>query len=418
MATVLVLIGIDDTDSYTGGCTTHVGYLLAKEVLRRWGEEAFLDFPRLVRLNPNIPFKTRGNAAVALALEVPEGDVEEVWRLALDMVKNNARREGKTDPGLAMAVGEVPERARVIYKMALTQVVSRGAAERAGLITWGGRGVVGAVAAVGADLSRSTFELIAYREGERAAIPAEVVRLMEALTYPFTFHNLDGRRVLIQPRGPDPVYYGIRGLSPPHLLLAKSILEAHGYKPAGWVIYRTNQATDAHLAHGVILAEPTPYSYYRVRGVVVEARRVAGRHVVGRLDNGLAFVAYRHLGRLASELERCVMCDVELYGGLKPRFGQLFLYVERAYVLGRYAPSPSRCPYCGGSLESLGRDRRWRCRRCGVVFRSRGVRWLYDSSIAKAVFPRPGEWRHLLRPPGLDVEVTGFFSPRSVEWIS
>jgi tRNA(Ile2) 2-agmatinylcytidine synthetase len=135
-----VVVGIDDTDSHRGGCTTYVGYLLVKEVIKRWGAQAFRDFPRLVRLNPNVPFKTRGNAAVALELDVPEGDVEEVWRLAVEVAGQHARREGKTDPGVAMAVGEVPGRAQLLYRMALTQVVSISAADRAGVRTWGGRG--------------------------------------------------------------------------------------------------------------------------------------------------------------------------------------------------------------------------------------------------------------------------------------
>ncbi|ACB39083.1 tRNA(Ile)(2)-agmatinylcytidine synthase [Pyrobaculum neutrophilum] len=412
-----VVVGIDDTDSHRGGCTTYVGYLLAKEVLRRWGAGAFRDFPRLVRLNPNVPFKTRGNAAVALDLEIPEGDVEELWRLAVETVAAHSRREGKTDPGVAMAAGGVPERAKTLYRMALTQVVSISAAERAGVLTWGGRGKIGAVAAVGAYFPKSTFELIAYRRGDREAIPPDLVRLLEALTYPYTFHNVDRRRVLIEPRGPDPVYYGIRGLTPQHLRYALSLLEAWGYRPAGWVIYRTNQATDAHIELGVFYGDPLPYSFYRARGLVVEARRVAGRHLVGRLDSGLRFVAYRHLGRLASELERCLRCDVVLYGGLKPRRGGLYLYVERAYVLGRYIPARSRCTYCGGSLESLGRGRGWRCRRCGAVFHSAPIRWLYDTAPRRALLPRPGEWRHLLKPPDVDPTIPNFFSPSSAEWI-
>jgi tRNA(Ile2)-agmatinylcytidine synthase len=413
---VRVVIGIDDTDSHRGGCTTYVGYLLAKEVLRRWGPGAFRDFPRLVRLNPSVPFKTRGNAAVALDLEVPGGDVEELWQLAIDAVSSSARREGKTDPGAAMAVGGVPERARTVYRMALTQVVSAGAAERAGVRVWGGRGRVGAVAAVGAVLHESTFELLAYREGERAPIPARLVRLLELLTLPFTFHNLDESRVLIEPRGPDPVYYGLRGLTPHHLVYALRLLEGWGFKPSGWVVYRTNQAADAHVRHGVLFERPLPYSYYRARGIIVATRRAAAGHLVGRLDAGMEFVAYRHLGRLAAELERCVDCDVVLHGWLKPRRGSLYLYVERARVLGRYVRERGECQYCGGSLESAGRAG-WRCRRCGTLFRSVRVRWLYDASAAREILPRPGEWGHLLRPPGVDPSLPALFGPQGVEWI-
>jgi Predicted DNA-binding protein containing a Zn-ribbon domain len=412
-----VVLGIDDTDSHGGGCTTYVGYLFAREVVKRWGIRAFRDFPRLVRLNPNVPFKTRGNAAVAFDLEVPVGDVEEVWRLALELIALHARREGKTDPGAALAVGEVPERARLLYRMALTQVVSPSAADRVGVRTWGGRGRIGAVAAVGAVFPKSTFELIAYRAGERAQIPPELVKTMEALTFPFTFHNLDRGRVLIEPRGPDPVYYGIRGLTPHHLRYALTLLELGGFKPSGWVIYRTNQAVDAHIELGVFFEEPYPYSFYRTRGVVVEARRLEARHLIGKLDNGITFVVYRHLGRIASELERCVGCDVVLYGGVKPRRGGLYLYVERAYILGRYIKAKARCPYCEGALESLGRGRGWRCRRCGTVFHTVSVRWLYDTSARRPLLPRPGEWRHLLKPPEIDPYLPNFFTPQDVEWI-
>jgi len=412
-----VVVGIDDTDSHRGGCTTYVGYLLVKEVIKRWGAQAFRDFPRLVRLNPNVPFKTRGNAAVALELDVPEGDVEEVWRLAVEVAGQHARREGKTDPGVAMAVGEVPGRAQLLYRMALTQVVSISAADRAGVRTWGGRGRIGAVAAVGAVFPKSTFELLAYRSGERLPIPPRLVKLMETLTLPFTFHNLDRGRVLIEPRGPDPVYYGIRGLTPHHLRYALQLMEAWGFRPSGWVIYRTNQATDAHVELGVFFEEPHPYSFYRTRGIVTETRRIKARHLVGRLDNGVAFVVYRHLGKLASELERCVGCDVVLYGGLKPRQVGLYLYVERAYILGRYVRVKSRCPYCGGALESLGRGKGWACRRCGTVVHTAAASWLYDVSTRRALLPRPGEWRHLLKPLEIDPVLPSFFTPRDTEWI-
>ncbi|MFN7105634.1 MAG: DUF1743 domain-containing protein, partial [Pyrobaculum sp.] len=333
----------------------------------------------------------------------------------VELVKTAARREGTTDPGGARAVGEVPERAKTVYRMALTQVVSLNAAGRAGVRTWGGRGRVGAVAAVGAELTRSTFELLAYRDGDRLEIPPEVVKTVEVLTFPFTFHNIDKRRVLIQPRGPDPVYYGVRGLTPHHLLYAKTLLDRY-LKPSGWAIFRTNQATDAHLTQGVLYPEPHPYSVYRARGLVVETWRTPARHLVGRLDTGLYFVVYRHLGKMASELERCHMCHVELVGGIKPRGGRLYLYVERGEVYGRYVRKKPPCPYCGGTLESAGREKR-RCKKCGTVFHSTAYRWIYVETW-RHLAPRPGEWRHLYRPPEVDIEIPTYFTPRDVEWIS
>ncbi|MFB6490124.1 MAG: DUF1743 domain-containing protein [Thermoproteus sp. AZ2] len=407
-ARVFIALGIDDTDSYRGGCTTYVGYRLAKEILAEYGD-VFVDYPRLIRLNPYVPFKTRGNAAVALLLDAPEGAEEDIWELALKVVGEEADVVGKTSPGVAMAVGAVPERARRVYKLALAQIVPKSVVERVGGVrAWGGRGVIGAIAAIGADLAESTFELLAYREGERPRISPELVAAMEALTYPFTFHNLDGRRVLIEPRGPDPVLYGVRGTSPPHLIYAARLLEENGVKAKGWAVWRTNQATGAHLA-GALPERPLPYSVYRARGVVEWAKRIKGRHVVAGLSNGLVVVAYRHLGELATALERCVGCYVEVEGGVKPRAGGLYLYPERLRVLYRLERIPPRCPYCGGALESLGRGKGRRCRICGTVFRAVEVRWALSTLERGEYAPRPGEWRHLFKPPGLEVWPAALF---------
>lgn len=91
------------------------------------------------------------------------------------------------------------------------------------------------------------------------------------------------------------------------------------------------------------------------------------------------------------------MCYVELRGGLKPRGDKLFLYVESGVVLGRYIKTRPRCVYCGGSLESLGRSGARRCRKCGTVYHTSEIKWLYVRE-SRYIIPRPGMRRHLLRP--------------------
>ena len=56
-----MIIGIDDTDSREGMCTTYLGAVLVSRL-----EEAGFTVreARLIRLNPNVRFKTRGNAAM------------------------------------------------------------------------------------------------------------------------------------------------------------------------------------------------------------------------------------------------------------------------------------------------------------------------------------------------------------------
>ena len=63
-------IGIDDTDSRSGGCTTYVMYRLIERLIE-YGY-GICGYPRLVRLNPNVPWKTRGNGAVVVGIGKPE----------------------------------------------------------------------------------------------------------------------------------------------------------------------------------------------------------------------------------------------------------------------------------------------------------------------------------------------------------
>ena len=83
------LLGIDDTDSRFGHCTTHLGYLIVCELARIGC--TFSTYPRLVRLNPNISFKTRGNAAVCIEFEARSDDMrDEAFRAAERLLEAEA----------------------------------------------------------------------------------------------------------------------------------------------------------------------------------------------------------------------------------------------------------------------------------------------------------------------------------------
>ena len=70
----MLYIGLDDTDSVRGGCTTW----LATEIIIELSEFDLVCHPRLVRLNPNVPWKTRGNGAVSLAFGKGVGSKQKV----------------------------------------------------------------------------------------------------------------------------------------------------------------------------------------------------------------------------------------------------------------------------------------------------------------------------------------------------
>ena len=74
---VTLHIGIDDTDSPRGGCTTYIAALLV-EKLSNMGA-TFIDYPNLIRLNPNVPWKTRGNGALCLRIKCDDTTTDEIF---------------------------------------------------------------------------------------------------------------------------------------------------------------------------------------------------------------------------------------------------------------------------------------------------------------------------------------------------
>ncbi len=143
-------VGIDDTDSVDGMCTTYLGALL-KDELSDFSDVLSL---RLVRLNPNIEWKTRGNGSVGLVLETL--DEERVRDVVLEYVKEYAVfDEGDTNPGVVFFSGEVPGEFKKFYHDALHRVMDIKAAfdlaSSFGAEVFkfkNGRGIVGALAAV------------------------------------------------------------------------------------------------------------------------------------------------------------------------------------------------------------------------------------------------------------------------------
>ncbi len=92
-----MLIGIDDTDSPQGMCTTYLGAVLARRLIR---EHMRVNEARLVRLNPNVTWKTRGNAAIALDVA---GDREHAFEIACAVVEELADFSCEnTNPGVVV----------------------------------------------------------------------------------------------------------------------------------------------------------------------------------------------------------------------------------------------------------------------------------------------------------------------------
>jgi len=388
---IQIHIGFDDTDSPRMGCTTYVAALLV-EKLQGLGV-SFTDYPNLVRLNPNVPWKTRGNGALCLRVRCPEDLVREVVETVVDVVEENADLEyAGTDPGAVFLFNEdVPQEIRDFAKRTIQGVVKMKEALR--LLRMfrgeavgfkGGRGIIGGLAAVGETLEEDhTFEVLAYRIPKNRGAPrkllvSSVVDMDEKMA-PLTFNNVDPEtgRVLITPRGPDPILYGIRGETPEAVKRAFGMVQPQE-EVERWVIFRTNHGTDAHLREVESIGGMQPFQSVIVRGVVEDQPWVIpGSHVIfsvrdetGRVD----CAAYEPTGPLRRVAKRLIAGDlVEACGGVRPPSSgrPTTINLEKMQVL-RLAPKVffrnPPCPRCGKRMESMGKEKGFRCKRC--AFRS------------------------------------------------
>jgi tRNA(Ile2)-agmatinylcytidine synthase len=192
---VLLHIGFDDTDSPSGGCTTYIAARLI-DVLSGLGAR-FVDYPNLLRLNPNVPWKTRGNGAVCLRVEIDNSREEDTRKYVLKLVESYADFDcDNTNPGVVFLAGEVPSGLTEFSETVVTTVVSLddalALAEEHGASAIGFknmRGIIGGLAAVGG-LQRGdhTYEFLGYRlpgswGTPRRVDPESVVRMDEAGPY-------------------------------------------------------------------------------------------------------------------------------------------------------------------------------------------------------------------------------------------
>jgi len=255
-STVRCLVGIDDTDSSRGNCTTYLAYRIASDLAPT---VRVLPYPRLVRLNPNIPFKTRGNAAVSLLVETESPS--QAFDSICSKVSELSDVEGGANSGVVFLSDLRESRFFLpVYLSALSGVVNPHRVRRLlaqhkvrSFELGNGMGLVGAASALAFDETFDhTYELIAYRcresLGTRRVLDSTSVREMERRTWPHTFNSYDyqKRKVLIAPHGPDPVFLGLRGESPQAVLKAFGLV-TYKEKPQGYMVYVTNQHTDAHL---------------------------------------------------------------------------------------------------------------------------------------------------------------------------
>jgi tRNA(Ile2)-agmatinylcytidine synthase len=397
-----VWIGIDDTDSKKGMCTTY----LATEVIKAIQKKGYniIGYPRLVRLNPNVPWKTRGNGAIAFQYGIGRGKRKKIGNIdsniyafstkkydentddikeEVDLIVSSlAEMEcSNTHPGVVFFKNKPPY---YLYKKAVTEILSL--TEVKNVITKmadsylsykKGRGLIGATAAVAWRPFDRTYEVLTYRNGGERWVDEESVRKMDRKC-PKTFDNYDykNRHIQIMPNSPCPILYGIRGDATEELNTAKKMVISSTIKR--WLLFETNQGTDEHIQNKNI-GEIKPYESIMVKGAVCKKpKTIKGGHVIFAIKNRkiTECVAYEPTKGFRNVIKKLVEGDVIIvYGGV--RNSPITVNIEKIKVcklvdIYKKKGNPV-CKRCKKNMKSIGKEKGYRCKRCGARIAEKDV---------------------------------------------
>ena len=382
----IIHIGFDDTDSISGKCTTNLAFKIVSELTNEKGV-TFIDYPLLVRLNPNIPWKTRGNGAVCIRIKTNRS--EQIIEFLLKILKSESDLLNGANPGLAIFEGEsIPFSLRQFSGRAMNNVVKMEEAEKLAaqlsvqIFKFGqGLGIIGAMASIGSLLEGDhTYEAIAYRKEECLGSPRMLdkskVSKVDINTYPLTFNCYDKihDRILIAPHGPDPVFCGIRGEDPQIV-----INSLHDVMPTerleGYMVFRTNQGTNMHLQNELSQSEIRTHRAGYVRCVVTKKPiTIRGGHVMFEVsdfsNNKYPVAVYEPtgLGNIASKLLEGDNIDIGVGVSMNTPHSTNILNVEYLSILKiskEIVNINPTCDRCGKRMKSEGKNKGFQCKICG-----------------------------------------------------
>jgi len=381
-----VHLGIDDTDSLDGMCTTFLATLIVDLLIKF--SVRFLDFPRLIRLNPNIPYKTRGNGAVSINFITTTENIDEIWNQSKELViKYSDVAAINTDPGFVMLIGKPTSSLRKLYKNALYKVIKIENAKELLSSNFSGkyfhikkgRGLIGACAAIGADIRNDyTYEFIAYRsptkKSTKRLIDVESVINADKLI-PLSFSNYDyeNNELMITPHGPDPVYVGIRGDTPNSVLQMWKHIKINE-KINSVMLFRSNQHTQPHFPEEISGKSLSPYISAKVRGIVEkEPYIIPGGHVLfsiisdERIINCAAYEPTKKFRKIVRELKKGD--ELLVFGGVRPPSEKytITINLEQLIILSfrhQLQRITLKCPYCDTALKSQGKNQGLVCKKC------------------------------------------------------
>ena len=393
-------IGIDDTDSIKGGCTTW----LATEIIAELSEFNLIGPPRLVRLNPNVPWKTRGNAAVALTFGKGVGSKTLVGEFGKEKIyMYTAGRDMEYDkhamlerisalvmdgsmpdsqPGIVISDVFLPEG---LYWQGVTNIVTEEILSDAieGAISQGyrgSRGIYGAACSIAWTGSSSksngishTWELIGYREkekwGSKRDISASSVHEIGHLDGVFSCHDSDGKVAMV-PNSPCPVLWGFRGTE--HKTLIDNFDNLGPEKPFRWILYKTNQATDDHLRTMEISDISDGDSVWLEVVVSSKPNVIKGGHRFFKVSDSegstVKCAAFEPSKTFRHAIDSLEVGDILIICG---SFKKDTINLEKIRLLEltkRFSKSANPVCDCGRRTHSSGKGMHYRCKVCGKKY--------------------------------------------------
>jgi|Deesub1362A_J573_1020465.scaffolds.fasta_scaffold00223_25 tRNA(Ile2)-agmatinylcytidine synthase len=389
-----MFIGIDDTDSPDGMCTTYLGLVL-KERLES------IENPILYRLNPNVRFKTRGNASISMRAQNENN--KKIKKIVKDTIKEFAMVEcNNTNPGVVFIDEDFNSITEEILSFPLKCVRSfvdisdaENILEKYSIDSFylgNGRGRIGALASAIVCLVDTiypelryrvlpdhTYELLAYRKkerwGEKRVVDVESVFKADELTYPSTWDTVDtvNKELVCVPNTKCPVLLGVRGESEKAVISAFNMMKHEPIE--GWVVYKTNQGTDLHIQNPSSNIDLKEGESYVVRGrVVSEPSTIRGGHVFFTIENEkevkcAAFEPTKQFRNIVRELR--VGDEVRVYGS----YIENVLNLEKIEIVSlvNHELRNPLCPKCGKSMKSKGNGKGYECVKCGTYANSKRV---------------------------------------------
>jgi len=396
-----IWIGFDDTDSKNGGCTTYVACSILKKI-NAVGLD-IISYPRLVRLNPNIPWKTRGNGAISLRIGHGIGektkigeiegkdifcykemkndnvDIDKIREIVVKSIDEQARLEDENTNSGFVLIDNQPsfetydKTVKEVIKLEdIENLLKESKAEYKGYKNR--RGLIGATASIAwLDSKDKTYELIAYRQKNkwgktRFFDDKSTIKMDKKFISTFDNYDYKNKHNRLFPSSPCPVLFGIRGENQKELIKAKSLIKSEDIN--SWLIFVTNQGTDDHLQKKKI-RNIKPYESVIVEGEISKTpHTIDGGHVIFSIKDSSGEVdcaAYEPTKEFRDIIRKLDVGDnLEVFGGI--RENPITINLEKINILNLAnifdkVENPV-CPNCGKHMKSKGSGQGFKCVKC------------------------------------------------------